>query len=81
MSKQVSETSPTAYATLLAHSLQAQYGACSRAEPQDIEREVLRINHAVRDLSHRYLNPLQPLVSFHAELRNLQDPSNQEFSE
>lgn len=66
------------YLQSLSYQLERLYGITSRAQAEDIQAEILRINQTVQTMAATHLNPIQPLISFQAALLSEQDSSNQE---
>ncbi len=71
-------TAEDGYLQSLSYQLERLYGIHSRAQAQDIQAEILRINQAVQTMAATHLSPLQALISFQAALLSEQDSSNQE---
>lgn len=64
------------YAASLEAALVVLYGALSRAEAEDISREVQRINGAIERLADSYLSPLDPIVDFKMAMMQFVDSTN-----
>lgn len=69
-------TSQAHYAASLEAALQILYGAQSRAIPDDIALEILRINNTVRILAEKYLTPLDPITDFKTTMLHFIDDTN-----
>lgn len=64
------------YTASLEAALAVYYGAGSRANPEDISREVLALNDAIGHLANQYLAPLSPIMDFKQSLLQHMDSSN-----
>lgn len=64
------------YTASLEAVLAVYYGASSRAQSEDISREVLAINEAIQQLANKYLDPLNPIMDFKQSLLVHMDSSN-----